>query len=251
MAKSESNGNIRVSWILDSALALKQFPLAATLNGALDLTDAIAWQDFEVGASDSADEDDRSLRDLGNAVSRGAASYAATLAMFRDKFSTDVTSAYVQAFEAFRVERTLGWLVIRVNKDSLLPFAAGDEISLYKLIADTVSNDTEGSDSTKFVVKFLPQGNLYVHTIVGAAGVISGIAATRAATVAAGPYQLAPVLAGASIVSRAVYSSSDPTKAKVSNGGTVTPIAAGEVTITVSHGAATAAIPQVLTITAP
>lgn len=249
MAKNPSNGNVKVGWILDSALPLKRHPLAATLNtSALDLSSAIAWQDFELGADDSEDVDDRSLVDLGNAVSRGAASYGATLSMFRDLFSTDLTSPYVKAFQAFRVERTIGWLVLRVNKDASLPWAAGDEISLFKLIADTIADDTADSDSTKFTVTFLPQGSLWVHTQLGGAGVITGVPTTLAKTVLSGPYQLAPVVAGASIVSRATYVSSDPTKATVSVGGTVVPLAAGSPTITVSWGAATAAVVQTLTI---
>ena len=250
MAKNQSNGQIKVGWILDSALVEKRFPLATTLNAsALDLSAAIAWQDYGVGASDSGDLDDRSLVDLGNAVSRGAASYSATLSMFRDRFNADLTSIYVQAFQAFRVERTLGFLVVRVNKDARLPWAAGDEISIYKLIADTVADDTEGEDSTKFTVTFMPQGLLYVHTMVGDAGVITGVTATMAKTLTAGPYQLQPVLAEASIVSRATYTTSDATKATVSVGGTVTPVAAGSATITVKYGAAPASVAQALTIT--
>jgi hypothetical protein len=249
MGKNQSNGNVKVAWILDSALPLKQFPLATTLNtSSLDLSEAIAWQDYAVGADNSADVEDRSIVDLGNAVSRGAASYAATLSMFRDLHSIDVSSIYVQAFEAFRVERTLGWLVVRVNKPATEPWAAGDEISLFKLLADTIADTTEGDSSTKFTVTFLPQGTLYVHTMVGGAGVITGVPTTLAKTVAGGAFQLLPILAGSSIVSRAEYSSSDTTKAQVSLGGTVTPVATGTSTITTSFGAGTAPISTVLTI---
>lgn len=249
MSKIQSNGQVKVGWILDSALAAKEHPVFTVLNTvALDLTGAIAWQDFEVGASDSEDIDDRSLLDLGNAVSRGAASYGATLSMFRDKFNADLTSIYVQAFQAFREELSVGWLVVRVGKDARLPWAAGDEVSLYKLMATTVADDTEGADSTKFTVSFLPQGALFVHTLLADAGPITGIAATFARTVVEGPYQLQPVLAGRSIVSRATYTSSNQAVAVVSNGGTVTPVAPGTATITVSYGAAAADVEQALTV---
>ena len=249
MAKSPSNGNVRVAWILDSAFPVKEFPLAATLNGALNLSPAIAWSDYEIGAGDSADLEDRSLVDLGNAMTRGQASYSATLSMFRDKNNADTTSIYQQAFQAFRVMRTLGWLVVRVNKSAALPFAAGDEISVYKLIADTVADSTSGAETTKFTVTFLPQGALFVHTQVGAAGVITGIASTQAKTLTSGPFQLQPVAGGASIVSRATYVSSAPAVASVSSGGTVSPKSAGTATITVSWGAATASVPMALTLT--
>jgi len=249
MAKSPSNGMVKVAWILDSAYPIKEFPLAATLNGALDLSSAIAWSDYEVGAGDSADLEDRSLVDLGNAITRGQASYAATLSMFREKNNTDTTSIYQQAFQAFRVMRTLGWLVVRVNKSAALPFAAGDEISVYKLIADTVADSTSGAETTKFTVTFLPQGSLFVHTQVGAAGAITGVTSTQSKTVASGPFQLAPVAGGASIVSRATYTSSAPAIASVSSGGTVSPQSSGTATITVAWGAATASVPMELTLT--
>ena len=252
MAKNPSNGNVKVAWILDSALTTKPFTLAATLNAAptFELSAAIAWQDYQVGADESADIDDRSLVDLGNAVSRGAAQYGATLSMFRDQDNLDVTSIYQQAFEAFRVERTVGWLFVRVNKLASLPWADGDEVSIYKLLADTLADDTEGDDSTKFTVTFLPQGSLFVHSMLGGAGTITGVAATASKTIASGPYQLQPVLNGASIVSRATYSTSDPSKVTVSVGGTVTPIGVGSATITVSYGAATASVSHAVTVTA-
>jgi len=248
MSKNESNGSIKVGWILDSALPSPQFASAAVLNSALDLTDATAWQDFEVGPSDSADKDDRSLKDLGNAVSRGAASYSATLSMFRDRNSDDATSTYVQAFEAFRVMRTLGWLIVRVNQSNATDFQDGDTLSLYKLIADTVADDSEGDDSTKFTVNFLPQGLLHFHTQVGTAGTITGVAATVAGTIGE-VAQLEPVCGDSSIVSRAKYVSADKAIATVSAGGTVKYVSAGTVDVTVSYGSAAAAIVQAVTIT--
>jgi hypothetical protein len=250
MSKNQSNGNVKVGWILDTALTNKQFPVVTELAAsALDLTSAIAWKNFKVGADVSADIQDRSLLDAGSAVLRGAAKYGATLGMFRDLHSTDVSSPYVLAFQAFRVSGSVGWLVVRVNKLASLPWAVGDEVSLYKVMADTTENSRAGDDATKFVVSFLAQGVLYPHSMVGGAGVITGIATTLAATVAAGPFQLQPVVAGTSIVSRATYVSSNTALATVSVGGTVTPIAAGSPTITVSYGASTAPVVMTLTLT--
>ncbi|MET4703111.1 Ig-like domain-containing protein [Frigoribacterium sp. UYMn621] len=250
MSKNPANGNVKVGWILDSALPLKNFTPAATLiASALDLSSAIAWKSFKLGADASPDIQDRALTDLGNAVTRGAAKYGATLGFFRDQNNTDTTSIYQQAFQAFRVMRTIGWLVVRVNKAASLPWAAGDEVSYYKLIADTLSDDTNGDDSVKFTVTFLPQGQLFAHAIVGGAGVITGVPTTLAKTIAGGAFQLQPILSGASIVSRATYVSSNTTMATVSKGGTVRPLTAGSPTITVSHGSATAPIVCTLTLT--
>lgn len=251
MGKNSSNGNVKVAWILDSALTEKTFPLASTIIGSgLDLSSAIAWKNYKVGADNSADIEDRALTDLGNAVTAGAAKYGATLSFFRDANNADTTSAYQQAFQAFRSETpTLGWLVVRINKLASLPWAAGDEVSLYKLLSGTQADDTATDAPVKFTVTFLPQGDLKVHTMLGGAGVITGVPTTLAATIAAGPLQLQPVAGGASIVSRATYSSSDLTVATVSKGGTVTPISAGTASIVTTFAAATAPITTALTLT--
>ena len=250
MSKNQSNGNLKVGWILDASLTTKPFPTAANLTAnAFDMSQAISWLNFKVGATKSADIQDRALTDVGNAISRGAAAYAGNITFFREKFNTDTTSVYQQAFQAFRSMRTLGWIVLRENKVSSLPWTAGDEISMFKFIADVVIDETVGDNSTKFTVNFMPQASLFVHTMVGAAGVMTGVPSTLSKTVAGGAFQLQPIVGGASVVSRATYTTSDPTKATVSVGGTVTPIAAGSPIITVTYGAATAAVPCTLTLT--
>jgi len=249
--KNPSNGTVKVTMCLISAVADGEFPTAAELNAGLELTDAIAWSDFEVAPSDSGDLDDRSLRDAGNAVSRGAAAYAGSLSLFRDKFNANTESIFVQAFEAFRVPFQKLWIFVRVNADSIPDFADGDMISAYKFIGGVPVDDTAGDDSVKSTVALLPQAELYCHTTVGTSGVISGVAATFSKTVAAGAFQLQPVLAnGVSIVSRAAYSSSAPLICSVSNGGTAVPLTAGTATISVSYGAAAATLSTEVTVTA-
>lgn len=250
MSKNPAIGNVKVGWILDSALSAKQFPVLSELtSSALDISAAIAFKNLKLGSSKSADVDDRSLVDLGTAVTRGAQNYAATLPLFRNLNNADSTALYQQAFQAFRTAGVVGWLVIRVNKSASLAWAAGDEVSLYKFITDVPSNSTAGNESTKATVNFLPQGVMYPHTQIAGAGVISGVTTTLAKTVAGGAFQLAPVVNGASIMSRATYTTSDVSKATVSASGVVSPIATGSVSITTSWGAATAPIVTVITLT--
>lgn len=252
MAKITSNEYVKVAWILDASMTPTQAanPTAAILNAGLDLSPAIAWQDFALGNTDSDDVEDRGITDVGNAVSRGFANFEGTLSFFRDANPSDSSSDYVKAFNAFKTPRTYGYLVIRVaDKKWSDPFAAGDRVSVYRFVADTVTDDTEGDDSVKFTVNFLPQGTLFPAARVAAAGAISGVAATKSQTVAAGPYALAPVLSGKSIRAQATYSSSDTTKARVTANGVVIPVAAGTATITVSHPAATASVSHAVTLT--
>ena len=86
MAKITSNEYVKVAWVLDASMTPAQaaVPPAAILNAALDLSPAIAWQDFALGSTDSDNVEDRGITDPGNAVSRGFSNFEGTLSFFRD-----------------------------------------------------------------------------------------------------------------------------------------------------------------------
>lgn len=250
MAKITSNEYVKVAWILDGSIttAQAQYPTTAQLNAAVDLTQAIAWQDFELGASDSDDIDDRSIVDPANYQTRGFANFSATLSFFRDANLADSTSPYVTAWNTFKTPRTYGYLVMRVaEKKWSNAWAGGDRISVFRMIADTVVDDATGDDTVKFTVNFLPQGILYPYTFVGGAGTITGVPGTNTLTVGASKV-LSPVIASKQARAQCTFSSSDTTKCRVSQNGVITGVAAGSATITVNHPAATAAVTQTVTV---
>jgi len=240
MAKLESNGFVKVAWILENDLTNPEFPSAAQLNtSGLDLSAAISWEDYEVGVTGSDDIEDRALTDLGNSISRGTVQYGATLDFFRDKNSTDATSVYVDAFEAFRTTRTIGYLVTRVGeKPAGDAFAAGDTISVFKLIAVTTVDMANGDTSTKFQVNFLPQGVVYPFTVVAGTAALTGVPTTASLPIG-GRRVLNPLLAGKSVRSRADYASSNQAVATVSNHGVIVAVAAGTTSVTVNYAGAT------------
>lgn len=255
MAKITANEYVKVAWVPDALMSPAQAaaPSATLLNNpavTLDLSPALAWQDFELGASDSDDVEDRGVTDPGNAVTRGFANFSATLSFFRDANGSDTNSDYVKAFETFRTPRTYGYLIIRVaEKKWNVPFAAGDRVSVYKFIADIVVDDTEGDDSVKFTVSYLPQGVLYPYTVVQAAtpDAIVGVAATDAMTV--GDVEvLAPTLSGADVRSVARYTSSNTAIVSVSANGVKKALTAGTANITVTVPGASAATVQAVTV---
>jgi len=239
MAKQSANGYVKVAWILEADLTNPEFPSATELNtDGLDLSAAISWEDYALGSTGSDDIEDRALTDLGNAVSRGSANYEAVLDFFRDKNNQASNSVYVDAFNAFRSADVVGYLVTRVNdKPATNAFAAGDTVSVFKVIISYSADMTSGDTSTKFQVNFLSQGLLYTHTTVATASAVLGLPTSD--TLAVGDrLVLNPTLDGRSIRSRATYTSSDDTLATVSNHGVVTAIATGgPVTITASYGA--------------
>ena len=253
MAKITSNEYVKVAWVLDANMTPQQAsaPSAAILNAAIDLSPAIAWQDFALGATDSDDVDDRGIVDPGNAVTRGFANFEGTLSFFRDANPDDMTSDFVKAWETFKVPRTYGYLVMRVaEKKWNEPFAAGDRVSVFRFVADVITDDTEGDDSVKFSVNFLPQGVLYPYTRVSG-GTLTGVAPT--ATLDLGEaVALNPTIDGRSIRAVATYASSDTGVAGVSQNGVVRGVSVGTATITVSHPGATAPVTQEVTVaTAP
>lgn len=256
MAKITSNEYVKIAWVLDANMTPAQAaaPTETILNAGttVQLSPAIAWQDFALGATDSDDIEDRGITDPGNATSRGFANFEGTLSFFRDANKNDSTSDFVKAWNTFKTPRTYGYLVMRVaEKKWDQPWAVGDRVSVFRFVADVITDDVTGDDAVKFTVNFLPQGLLYPYTVVRGAtpAAIANVAATKSQTVATGPYALAPTLNGKDIRGVATFSSSDTTKATVSNAGVVKPIAAGTVTITVNHPAATAAVSHALTLT--
>jgi hypothetical protein len=252
MAKITSNEYVKIAWVLDAQMTPSQAaaPPLSVLNRAttVDLSPAISWQDFALGATDSDDVEDRGITDPGNAVTRGFANFEGTLSFFRDANPTDSTSDFVKAWQTFKVPRTYGYLVMRVaEKKWSDAWAVGDRVSVFRFVADSIVDDTEGDDAVKFTVTFLPQGLLYPYTMVGGAGTITGVSPTNTLTIGT-TKALQPILASRSIRSTATYSTSDSTKVKVTSNGFITGVAAGTATITVNHPAATAAVTQTVTV---
>lgn len=257
MAKITSNEYVKVAWILDANMTTTQAAaITDTILNAgttLQLSPAIAWQDFALGATDSDDVEDRGITDPGNAVTRGFANFEGTLSFFRDANSSDTNSDYNKAFETFRTPRTYGYLVMRVaEKKWSDPWAAGDRVSVFRFVADIVTDDSTGDDSVKFTVHFLQQGLLYTYEIVRdgtSAAALAGVPATLAKDIADGPFTIVPTLNGKDVHASSTYVSDDTTIASVSSSGVVTPLAAGTANITVSNPAATAPVTSALTLT--
>lgn len=171
--KSTSNGKIKVWWVPtanvtgteDAWIAAPDISdLAAA--GSVDLTQAIAWDGYELGATDSNKIDDRGIIDTGAVQERGFAQFAGSLTFFRG-VTSETTGAYYNAFETFKAAtdgtRPNGFLVTRIGVPASTAVAAAQKLNVFKFIADAVMDNTEGEDSVKFMVNFQPQGKLGVN----------------------------------------------------------------------------------------
>jgi hypothetical protein len=171
--KSTSNGKIRVYWVPSSNLtgtedAFVAAPSVADMEaaGSIDLTEAIAWDGYDLGSGDSNAIDDRGILDEGQVQTRGFAQFSGSLMFFRG-ITSETTGSYYSAFEAFKAAtdgtRPVGFLVTRVGVPAATALADAQEVSAFKFIADAFMDNTEGEDSVKFMVNFAPQGKLGVN----------------------------------------------------------------------------------------
>jgi len=169
--KLQSNGNLAVYWVpVDEIADEADFvagPSAAEITAGVNLTAAIAWDGYDLGASESNKIDDKGIADKSNAQSRGFAQFTGSLTFFRG-ITSETTGAYAAAFDTFKAAtdaRVNGFLAVRIGAGSAA-IAAGDVVSVYKFVADAVMDNTEGEDSVKFMVNFMPQGQLGVNKTV-------------------------------------------------------------------------------------
>lgn len=242
-------GRVSIWWVPDGGIADINAPNAAEINAGVKLSKATAWENYELGASESEDVDDRSLMDRGNATTRGAAQFAGTLSFFRDTDPNDTTSPYVQAFEAFRTPRAYGYLVVRVLQNTFGEqddAAVGQDVSVYRFVADSFVDDTEGDDSVKFTVNFLPQGQLGVYVKV-AGGTAEAV--PSAGTVAVGASaKIVLNVAGDDVSVGTKWESDDTTIVTVSPFGVITGVAAGTADVTATFAGATAPVTIPVTV---
>ena len=251
--KVTSNGNISVWWVPAAGIADYRSPTATEINSGVDLTAAIAWDSFEIAASESNDVEDRALIDKGNAVTRGFQQFAASFNTFRDADLNDSTSPYNIAFETFREPRQYGYLITRVLQKAAGTSPAaqpGEWVSVYRFVSDAVGDDTEGEDSYKMTLTFMPQGEIKVYTMVKTSEAVT-VAPTTLALEPGEKAVVTATLAGHSITQGATWRSTDTTVASVSANGVVTAISEGTADITATHPAATGPGTVEVTVAAP
>ena len=223
-------------------------PTAAEINAGINLSLAVVDDGTAVGPSDSSDINDRSITDAGNAVEAGFAQYACKLNLFRPYDMTKVTDPYVIAYNAFKTQHVAGYVVKRSNVPYLNAAVAGDMVSVFKVLSDYTANSTSGETSVHFLVEFLPQGQVSVNVLVKLAtpvvvlpGTSTGAAGSKVALVA--------TIGGWDVTQGSTWTSSDVTKATVSESGIVTRVASGSATITCTNPSATGTDTSVITIT--
>ena len=252
-----ADGYVDVVVIRQNQLTDPTAPLVTELNNnGINVSNAIAWDGTTwPNNTDSNDTDDRSIKDAGNATTRGYAQYEATLNLFYPKDLTDTVSDYGKAYQFFKdtATRIPVYIVTRVLQTSpsaVQPFVEGDTVSVFKLGTDAFAADTEGEDSYKYAINFLPQGGVWPYTQVVAASknAITVTAPNGLPTSAGMKRALRATLNGKRVTNQVNWHSSNLAVATVSPNGVVTAVASGTANITATHAAGTVSTAQAVTV---
>lgn len=234
------SGSIRVWWAGPSAFANWKAPTVPELTAALDISDAISWNDKDFGVQASNTINDPAITAKGNVQNRGAAQYGGSFSFYYPKVFNDNTNLYSLTYDALRLPGTSGYLVVRVDglelstttgtaaQPGTLP-AAGDLVHVYKVETAGYAEAIVGEEAFRYTVSFLPRGQVSTYAVVraNATPVAPVVAGASALTVAAKYTVLTASLVGREYSRGVVWSTTTPTLASISANGVVTAKAAG------------------------
>lgn len=244
-----SSGNIQVRWHAANAFANPQKPTPAEVNGGLNITDDISWNDWSFGASEATTNNDPSLKSKANVADIGAMQYGGSISFYLPEDLDDMGNTHAVAHAALSNPRTIGFITIQVDGElsetdtplysggMVQTAAAGDLIHVFKVISAGYSHAITGEEAFRETINFLSQGVAYLNTVVATTLTLEVLPAT--ATLAADASVQLEATVNARPFTRGVrWRSSDSTLVSVSQNGVATRKAVGSATITASYAGA-------------
>lgn len=239
-----ASGNIKLRWHAENAFANPARPTPTEVNAGLDITDDVSWNDFDFGIQASNTNNDPSLAAKSNVSDRGAMQYGGSISLYLPTDFEDLSNSHAVAYAALAEPRTIGWVSMQVDGElsetntatytgGLTQTAAnGDLISLFKVMTAAYSHAITGEEAFRETINFMPQGDAYVHAVVSTAAPTLLVTPATATPTAGAIVALAATVNGRKFTRGIRWTTSDATKATVSQNGVVTTIAAGSATIT-------------------
>jgi hypothetical protein len=260
--KLPASGNIRIWFGLENSIANYLAPTIAEINAMVDVSDAVSWNDFNHMLQASNTLDDPAITALGKVQTVGAAQFGGQMSFYYPRSFTDTSNKYQVVYDLLDQPRTKGYMVVRIDgTQSGTSAVAGDLVHVFKVMTDGYAESIVGEEAFRYTINFQPQGQIAVR--IPARGVTSGTPVTQvttvlyqgaavttlAATVANQYYKLEGKVDTRFLTNELIWTSSNVTKATVSNTGLVTMIASGSATITATYPGGGTAGTVALTIT--
>lgn len=237
------SGSIRAWWAPLNGLANYEAPIQAELAAALDISDAISWNDKDFGIQASNTVSDPAITARGNVQNRGAAQYGGSFSFYYPGAFNDNSNLYSVVFDQLRLPGTAGYIIVRV--DGLeLPTAAGtpanpgtdpedgDLVSVFRVETGGYAEAITGEEAFRYTVSFLPKGEVKTMAVVRASATGVAPVLTGDTSVAAGEHiVLTGTLVGRKYTRGLRWTTSDADVATVSRNGVVTGVGTGSADI--------------------
>lgn len=171
------SGSIRIWWMPTNGAANWKAPTEAEMSTAIDISDAVSWNDKDFGVQASNTVDDPAITAIGNTQNRGAAQYGGSLSFYYPGEFNDPTNLYSDVFDAMRLPGTQGYLYVRVDGLQLgvdtgtaaqpgRLAKAGDLINAFRVESGGYTENITGEEAFRYTVSFLPKGQVYTFAVV-------------------------------------------------------------------------------------
>lgn len=230
-----SNPNLRVDYYASNAFANFASPTVAELNAGLNLSPAVAWNNYSFKRAASTTTSDPSLADTAEVKDRGIINFGGAMSFYFPGPQSTSTDPYSQAFAIFNQPRVFGFIVTRIDgaKPTTQAYASGDIVSVYQIETDAQMNMITGESAFMYGVTFLSQGTAAMDTVAKTTtNAVVVTPATQTLVHGTGKIRLAATVNGRTYTNGVTWTSSNNAVATVSDAGFVTAITAGSATIT-------------------
>lgn len=260
--KLASTGNIRIWFGGLNSIANPKSPTAGEINGLLDISDSVSWNDFDFGIQASNTVNDPAITAKSAVSDRGASQYGGALSFYYPRDEADATNGYKLTYDALRLPGTQGYIVMRVDGKELTTTAgtisnpgteaaAGDLVHVFRVESAGWTDSITGEEAFRYTISFLSKGLLSPYAVVtdGSNPAVVNTPLTLGGAI--GEHGLMTVTVAGREYTRGVrLVSSDPDVATVSRNGVVSYVGSGTANITATHEAtgATSTAPTVVTV---
>lgn len=243
------SGSIRAWWVPLNGLARWQAPVLAEVTAALDISDAISWNDKDFGVQASNTSSDPAITAKGNVANRGAAQYGGSFSFYYPNEFNDNSNLYSLVWDQLRLPGTAGYIIVRVDGLELgtpagtaaqpgTDIAVGDLVSVFRVETAGYAEQITGEEAFRYTVSFIPKGQVQTMAVVRASATATPPVITGPNAVAAGEHiALEATLVGRKYTRGLRWTSSDQEVATVSSNAVVTGVGTGTATITATDEA--------------